>query len=212
MQTVRTFTDKNELQKEFKRIMHAIDIECFGIKYKKCKKVIKKMSKHKHRAVKELSDIVKEHKKENLNEQDKIKSHKSLQMKIQVVDEIIRGPKHKKRERAALFDPKTSELLTDENEILEATLQYNIGVLTKNKVAKQDMDEVKEKTEEHDRIMKGEKTGDKLNIKTWRAVLKHIKKKNKNMFRHLNKAGEVFKYAVYIFVSHLMNNELVRHL
>ena len=26
MQTVRTFTDKNELQKEFKNIMHAIDI------------------------------------------------------------------------------------------------------------------------------------------------------------------------------------------
>ena len=31
-------------------------------------------------------------------------------MKIQVVDEIIRGPKHQKRERAALFDPKTSEI------------------------------------------------------------------------------------------------------
>ena len=106
-----------------------------------------------------LSDIVKEHKKEDLIAQDKIKSHKSLQMKIQVVDEIIRGPKHKARERTALFDPKTSELLTDENEILEATLQYNIGVLTKNKVAKQDIDEVKEKTDEHDRIMKGKKTG-----------------------------------------------------
>ena len=70
------------------------------------------MSKRKHEVVKELSDIVKEHKKEDLNAQDKIKSHKSLQMKIQVVDEIIRGPKHKARERTALFDPKTAELLT----------------------------------------------------------------------------------------------------
>ena len=43
--------------------MHQLDIECFGIKYKKCKKVVKKMSKHKHRAVKELTDIVKEHTK-----------------------------------------------------------------------------------------------------------------------------------------------------
>ena len=47
------------------------------------------MNKQKHEEVKELSDIVKEHKKENLNEQEKIKSHKSLQMKIQAVDKII---------------------------------------------------------------------------------------------------------------------------
>ena len=29
------------------------------------------------------------------------------------------------------------------------------------------------------------------------------------MFRHINKAGEGFKYAMYIYMSHLMNNELV---
>ena len=71
--------------------MHAIDIEC--------RPVTKYMSKHKHNAVKELSEIIKEHKKEELDVQDKIKSHKSLQMKIKVVDEKIRGPKHKARER-----------------------------------------------------------------------------------------------------------------
>ena len=157
MATVRIFKDKNDLQREFKKIMHEIGIECFGIKYKKCKQTKKKLSKRKHEVVKELSEIVKEHKKEELDTQDKIKSHKSLQMKIRVVDEVIRGPKHKARERTALFDPKTSELLTDENEILEATLQYNIGVLTKNKVAKQDLPEVEKKPEEHERIMKGNK-------------------------------------------------------
>ena len=59
-------------------------------------------------------------------------------MKIKIVNEVIMGPKHKVPERTVLFDPKTAELLTDENEILAATLKYNIGVLTKNKVAKQD--------------------------------------------------------------------------
>ena len=88
-------------------------------------------------------------------------------------------------------------------------MQYNIGVLTKNKVVEQDLDEVKEKTAQHNDIMTGEKKGEKLQIKTWKAVLKHIKNKNKNMFRHLNKAGEGFKYAMFIFMSHLMNNELV---
>ena len=173
--------------------MHAIDIECFGVKYKKCRLVTKNMSKHKHNAVKELSEIVKEHKKEELDIQDKIKSQKSLQMKIKIVDEVIRGPKHKAPERTALFDPKTAELLTDENKILEATLKYNIGVLTKNKVAEQDLPEVEKKTEDHERIMKGEKNGEKLKLKTWKAVLKHIKNKNKNMFRHINKAGEGFR-------------------
>ena len=81
------------------------------------------MSKHKHRAVKELSDIVKEHKKMDLDVQERIKSQKSLSMKI--VDEVIMGPKHKVPERTALFDPNTAELLTDENEIIAATVKYN---------------------------------------------------------------------------------------
>ena len=42
---------------------------------------------------------------------------------IKTVDKVIRGPKHKVSERTALFDPKTPELLTDENEILAATLK-----------------------------------------------------------------------------------------
>ena len=51
--------------------------------------------------------------------------------------------------------------------------------------------------------------GDKLSLDTWKAVLKHIKQKNKNMFRHLNKAGDRFKYAMYMFMAHLLNNEMV---
>ena len=70
-------------------------------------------------------------------------------MKIKIVNEVIMGPKHKVPERTALFDPKTAELLTDKNEILAATLKYNIGVLTKNKVAKQDLPEVCEKNTLH---------------------------------------------------------------
>ena len=52
------------------------------------------------------------------------------------------GPKHKAPERCAIFDPVTEEMITDENEILATTLKYNIGVLTKNKVAEQDLPEV----------------------------------------------------------------------
>ena len=151
MKTVRTFTDKNEIQKEFKKIMHQIDIKCFGIKYKKCKKVTKNMSKYKHKAVKDLSDQVKEHKKIDYNIQEKMKAEKALAMKVKIVDKVLRGPKHKVPERTAIFDPQTEELITDENEILATTLKYNIGVLTKNKVQKQDLPEVEQKNIEHEK-------------------------------------------------------------
>ena len=125
--------------------------------------------------------------------QDQIKANKSLQMKVGVVDTMLYGPKHKKRERAAILDPITKELLTDENEILAATLQYNVGVLTKNKVADQDKKEVDEKLALHEEIMSRKTKGENLSLETWHAVVKHIKQKNKNMFRHLNKGGENFK-------------------
>ena len=76
------------------------------------------MSKRKHQAVKELSDIVKEHKKMDLDVQERIKAEKSLSMKIKIVDEVIMGPKHKVPERTALFDPKTAELLTRDRPII----------------------------------------------------------------------------------------------
>ena len=43
MRTVRIYKDKNEIQKEFKNIMHKIDVNCFRIKYKKSKSSSKKM-------------------------------------------------------------------------------------------------------------------------------------------------------------------------
>ena len=53
------------------------------------------------------------------------------------------GPKHEPAERCAIFDP--NKLITDENEILSTTLKYNIGVLTKNKIAEQDIPKAVEK-------------------------------------------------------------------
>ena len=54
-------------------------------------------------------------------------------------------PKHKPAERTAIYEPTTQNLLTDESEIFKATLNYNIGVLTKNKVQPQDLKDVMKK-------------------------------------------------------------------
>ena len=37
------------------------------------------------------------------------------------------------------------------------------------------------------------KESDLLENIIWKKVLKHLQKKNKNMFKHINKAGEEFK-------------------
>ena len=52
-----------EGNRAFKQIMHRLDIECFGIKYKKSKSSARRMGKYKAKEVKELSEYVKANKK-----------------------------------------------------------------------------------------------------------------------------------------------------
>ena len=51
--------------------------------------------------------------------------------------------------------------------------------------------------------------GEPLALETYKAVLKHLKKKKKNMFRHITKAGQYFQDAMYIYMADFMDNELV---
>ena len=134
------------------------------------------MSKYKHKNRKNTYDL-----------EEGIKAEKVLAMKVKKVEETLIGPKHKVPERCAIFDPVTEELITDENE----TLKYNIGVLTKNKVTEQDLPEVIRKNELHEKIMKDTTKGEPLTLETYKAVLKHVKKKKKNIFRHINQGGAV---------------------
>ena len=80
----------------------------------------------------------------------------------------------------AIFDPVTDKLITDENEILSTTLKYNIGVLTKNKVAEHDIPEVEKKNKLQEWVMNDKTKA----VKTYQDVLKHIKHKNKHVLSH----------------------------
>ena len=55
-------------------------------------------------------------------------------------------------------------------------------------MAKQDLQEVREKNILQKEIMSDKTKGEPLSLETYTAILKHLKKKNKNMFRHINKA------------------------
>ena len=68
---------------------------------------------------------------------------------------------------------------------------------------------MREKNILHKEIMSDKTKGEPLSLKTYTAVLKHLKKKNKIMFRHINKAGQYFQDAMYIYMSNFMNNEMV---
>ena len=45
-ETVKKYKNKNDRQGAFKQIMHRLDVECFGIKYRKSKSSGRKMGKY----------------------------------------------------------------------------------------------------------------------------------------------------------------------
>ena len=51
--------------------------------------------------------------------------------------------------------------------------------------------------------------GEPLALETYKAVLKHLKKKRKKKFRHITNAGQYFQDAMYIYMADFMDNELV---
>ena len=51
-------SDKNERQDAFKEIIHKLDIEAFGIKFKKSKSIQRRIGKYKAKELKPLSQIV----------------------------------------------------------------------------------------------------------------------------------------------------------
>ena len=97
------------------------------------------------------------------------------------VGEFIVGPKHKPAEQTAIYDPKNNDLLTDEKEILSATIRYNVGVLTKNTVQPRDLQSIIDKNELHETVMNDTSSMHKeqLSGKTYRYVIRQLKKRNK---------------------------------
>ena len=76
-------------------------------------------------------------------------------------------------------------------------------------MAKQDLPEVREKNILHEEIMSDKTKGEPLSFETYTAVLKHLKKKKKNMFRHINKAGQEFQNAMCVYMADFMEQEMV---
>ena len=107
--------------------------------------------------------------------------------------------------------PTTQNLLTGETEILKAALNYNIGLLTKNTVQPQDLNEAgksniytsqqwQAKRKELQNHLKGKHIG----------MYSHSSKEiNKKMFRQITKAGMDFQDAMFDYMADFIFNEMV---
>ena len=122
---------------------------------------------------------------------------------ISCLHTLINGPKIKPQEQAAINDPKTNVLITDEEKIKEVSLAHNVEILTKMKPLPQYEYLVKEKQEGHNEMMRRNLDEDNwsLDINFYRKVIKRIKDKNKNMFKLFNKSGATYKAAVFTIMK-----------
>ena len=57
--------------------------------------------------------------------------------------------------------------------------------------------------------MKDTTKGQPLSEKTYKDVIAHLKKNNKKMFRHINKAGQDFQNAMFVYMADFMSQEMV---
>ena len=113
------------------------------------------------------------------------------------VGEFVVGSKHKPAERAAIYEPKSKDLPTDENKILDATLRYNIGVV------KKDLKDVQDKNDMDEQLMNStERCTQSRYAATHTKTLRHLKKKKKSFY--IMKAGHDFQEAIFDYMAAFM--------
>ena len=124
---------------------------------------------------------------------------------------LINGPKIKPQEQAAINDPKTNVLITDEEKIKKVSLAHNVEILTKMKPLPQYEHLVKEKQEGHNEMMRRNLDEDNwtLDFDFYKKVIKRIKDKNKNLFKLFNKSGATYKAAVFTLMKRFIEKEEV---
>ena len=90
------------------------------------------------------------------------------------------------------------------------TLEHNIKILTKNKARPEDKELNEEKLKTHNAIMAlDNKDENPLEYSTFETVLTRLKLKDKKMYKHITKAGEKFKKAMFKYYEPLVNKEQV---
>ena len=138
---IKTHPEPNARQKAFKELTFKLDMETFRIKHRKLGSKLRKNNEFRKSKIKEITDYVNDQHKAYAD--NFAKMHRNINTCIWAAKEIINAPKQAIKEKNAINDPITGDLLTDPVAIKKATLNYNV---------KPEMDE---KIKQHDCIMAG---------------------------------------------------------
>ena len=205
---VQDTVDADELEKKLDLIDKEIQIEAFGYIYVKERRKPKKIRK---KSFKDLNSMYTEY----LDEVDaaitECLDRKDINSRMYKLKTLINGPKIKPQEQAAINDPKTNVLITDKERIKEVSLAHNVEILTKMKPLPQYEYITKEKQDSHEKMMERNQEEDQwmLDMSFYCKVIKRIKDKNKNMFLLFNKAGPMYKAALFMVMKRLIEKEEV---
>merc|ERR1712026_339558 len=131
--------------------------------------------------------------------------NKDINRRMYKLRDIVEGPKVKPQEPMAINNPKTGELITDENEIKQVSLEHNIKILTKNAPRKQDEEKFEKMRVAHELTMnKNDLDAWTLEKTMFDKVCKKIKLKNKNLYNLFNRAGEDYKEAIFEYMAKMI--------
>ena len=208
IEAVQNMADPDLLEEKLDSIDNEIQAEAFGFIYVKERDRPKKIRR---KSSKNLNELYEEH----LNEVDKAITEcldrKDVYSRMYKLKTLINGPKIKPQEQAAINDPKTNVLITDEEKIKKVSLAHNVEILTKMKPLPQYEHLVKEKQEGHNEMMRRNLDEDNwtLNFDFYKKVIKRIKDKNKNLFKLFNKSGATYKAAVFTLMKRFIEKEEV---
>ena len=202
IEVINTVTNPDKLEARLNFIDEEIAIECFGLTWQGSGKKTKKKTQ------KELQEMYDNEQKELDDLLSNGLKGKGLDNKMYKLRSLINGPKHAKQDPQAINHPVTGELITNREEIKNVSLEHNKKILTKNEILPEDEAEIERQKLAHKEIMESEdKEQWTLNFLTFLKVLSKIKDKGKNMYKNLNKSGERYQLAVFLYMSKLIKTE-----
>ena len=169
-----------------------------------------KKKRRRNKSSKDLKDRFKEEWDE-LNELVETgASYKDVTRRMWKMKEMIGGPKVDHSKPACINNPQTGDLITDRETIREVSLEHCARILQKNAVRECDELEHSMKVRSHDVVMNETDDGQyELDRDMYYEVLDCLRKKNKNMFKLLNKAGDRYKEAIYLYMKRILKEEAV---
>ena len=201
-QIIENNDDINTIERKIGIIDEQINMEAFGVVWKKTTK------KQKKKDNKELKELFEEQIADLEEAMSEGMSSADLSKKVYSIRNAIKGNKISKQESQAINDPLSGDLITDPEEIKSKSLAHNLRILTKNNPRDEDRNEILDKQKNHDDIMKQEdKEVWSLKLEAYRKVVEKIKLKNKNMFKYFIKSGHMYKGSIFKLMEKMIKME-----